>query len=90
MTSPRLTCRDCASFLADYVAGELPAEVRASFELHLDRCRNCRAYVEQYAAVIAAGKRACQEEDEAAAHQIPEELVQAILNARLQRPPDAD
>jgi predicted anti-sigma-YlaC factor YlaD len=56
--------------------------VRASFELHLDRCRNCRTYLEQYAAVIRAGQNACHKEDEAAAHGLPEELVRAILEAQ--------
>jgi anti-sigma factor RsiW len=86
VNAPRLTCRDCASFLDDYLAGELPAETRATFDLHLDRCRNCRVYLEQYAAVIAAGRKACGAEDEETAHRFPEELVQAILNARLARP----
>jgi anti-sigma factor RsiW len=78
----KLTCRACADFLADYLSGELDVEVRASFEVHLDRCRNCRTYLEQYAAVIRAGQNACHKEDEAAAHALPEELVRAILDAR--------
>lgn len=78
----KLTCRACADFLADYLSGELDAEVRASFEVHMDRCRNCRTYLEQYAAVIVAGQRACQKENEAAAHAMPEELVRAILEAQ--------
>lgn len=83
----KLTCRACADFLADYLSGELDNEVRASFEVHLDRCRNCRTYLEQYAAVIEAGQRACTRENEEAAGAIPEELVRAVLDA-LRRPPD--
>lgn len=78
----KLTCRACADFLAEYLNGELEADVRASFEVHLDRCRNCRTYLEQYAAVIQAGQRACQRENDAAAGQMPEELVRAILDAQ--------
>jgi predicted anti-sigma-YlaC factor YlaD len=78
----KLTCRACADFLVDYLSGEMDAEVRASFEVHLDRCRNCRTYLEQYAAVIKAGQRACSRENEQAAHALPEELVQAILAAQ--------
>ena len=81
----KLTCRACADFLADYLSGELDAEVRASFEVHLDRCRNCRTYLEQYAAVITAGKRACARENEKAAQAFPEELVRAILDAQKKR-----
>jgi anti-sigma factor RsiW len=84
----KLTCRACADFLSDYVNGELDADVRASFEVHLERCRNCRTYLEQYAAVISAGRRACQRENDAAAHTMPEELVRAILNAQAGRPPE--
>jgi len=77
----KLTCRACAEFLADYLSGELEVEVRASFEVHLDRCRNCRCYLEQYAAVIKAGQTACARENERAAS-LPEELVRAILEAQ--------
>jgi predicted anti-sigma-YlaC factor YlaD len=78
----KLTCRACAEFLADYLSGELEVEVRASFEVHLDRCRNCRTYLEQYAAVIKAGQKACARENEQAAAALPEELVRAILDAQ--------
>lgn len=77
-----LTCQACADFIADYLNGELEADVRASFETHLDRCRNCRAYLEQYAVVVKAGQRACARENDAAAGNFPEELVRAILDAR--------
>jgi len=75
-----LTCQACAEFLVDYLNGEIADEVRARFETHLDRCRNCRAYLEQYAAVIKAGQHVCERENASAA--FPEELVQAILEAR--------
>jgi predicted anti-sigma-YlaC factor YlaD len=78
----KLTCRACADFLADYLSGELAPEVRETFEVHLDRCRNCRNYLEQYAAVIKAGQQACSRENERAADGFPEELVKAILDAQ--------
>ena len=74
-----LTCRACADFLADYLSGDLDAAARASFDAHLARCRNCRVYLEQYAAVIVAGRCACERENDEAAARFPEELVQAIL-----------
>jgi anti-sigma factor RsiW len=70
-------CRECDEFLVDYVSGELPADVLATFELHLSRCRNCRAYLEQYRATIKAGKTACEAYKEGL--RMPEELIQAIL-----------
>ena len=64
----------------DYVAGELPADVLATFELHLSRCPNCRNYLEQYRATIQAGKTACDIAKRGIT--MPEELIQAILAAR--------
>ena len=75
-----MKCRECDEFLVDYVAGELPGDVLATFELHLSRCRNCRNYLEQYRATIEAGKSACLAVKEGP--QMPEELIRAILAAR--------
>ena len=75
-----MKCRECDEFLVDYVAGELPADVLATFELHVSRCRNCRIYLEQYRATIKAGRTACDAAKEGL--QIPEELIAAILAAR--------
>ena len=74
-----MNCRECSEFLADYVSGDMAAEVRATFELHLTRCANCVIYVEQYRITIAAGKAAFDRE---VAEDLPEELVRAILAAR--------
>ena len=76
-----MTCRECAEFLADYLAGDLASEVRATFERHLERCPNCVNYLDQYKATIRAGKAAFANE---AGDQtdFPEELVRAILAAR--------
>jgi anti-sigma factor RsiW len=78
-------CRECDDFLVDYVSGDLSPEVLATFELHLDRCRNCRTYVEQYRLTIKAGKTACQAAREAGV-EMPEELIKAILAARPKTP----
>jgi anti-sigma factor RsiW len=73
-------CRECDEFLVDYVSGELPVDVLATFEEHLARCRNCRVYLEQYRATIKAGKTACEAYREGL--RMPEELIQAILAAK--------
>ena len=75
-----MKCRECDEFLGDYVAGELPADVLATFEEHLARCRNCRVYLEQYRATIKAGKTASDAYREGL--RMPEELIQAILAAK--------
>ena len=76
-----MTCRDCAEFLADYVGGDLPSDVRATFEGHLNRCPNCMTYLEQYKLTIQAGRAAFAGDDA----DFPEELVRAILAARASR-----
>ena len=80
--SARLTCRECSDFLVDYREGTLDAQVRATFELHLDRCRNCREYLTQYEASITVTRSACTKENQDAQNTFPEELVKAILAAR--------
>jgi anti-sigma factor RsiW len=75
-----MKCRECDEFLVDYVAGDLPSDVLATFELHISRCRNCRVYLEQYRATIKAGKTACEAAKEGVL--MPEELIQAILASR--------
>jgi predicted anti-sigma-YlaC factor YlaD len=80
--SARLTCRECSDFLADYRDDTLDAQVRATFEMHLDKCRNCREYLTQYEAAITVSKSACAKQTDDALHSFPEELVKAILAAR--------
>jgi anti-sigma factor RsiW len=77
-----MTCRECDQFLHDYVAGELPAEVRETFERHLTVCRNCVKYLDQYRLTIRAGQKAFECGPDDAEPDIPEELIRAILAAR--------
>jgi anti-sigma factor RsiW len=75
-----MTCRECADFLSDYVAGELPVEQLSVFERHLKACPNCEEYMRQYKTTIAAGRAACL--DPNAQPDLPEPLIRAILEAR--------
>ena len=77
-----MTCREFADFMADYLGNELGAEGRASFEHHLKVCANCRKYLDGYTATIELGRRAFDDLDAAVPPDVPEELVQAILDAR--------
>ncbi len=76
-----MTCRDCTTFLADYVAGELSATARATFDEHLESCPNCRVFLVQYRETIIAEKRAIADGDAADPPELPDELVRAILKA---------
>lgn len=76
-----MTCREVADFLADYVSGELASDVRVEFDRHLSVCPNCRAYIATYRATIELGRRAFADLDADADGDVPDELVDAILNA---------
>ena len=74
-----MTCREFADFMADYLSGELPADVRAQFEHHLSVCTNCVKYLAGYRGAIALGKHAFDDQVPA---DVPEDLVKAILAAK--------
>lgn len=77
-----MRCRELAEFLMDYVSGELPAENRKHFELHLTRCHNCREYLVQCEGCVKAGRMACDEQSDELPLDVPEDLVKAVLAAR--------
>ena len=76
-----MTCRELVGFLADYLDGDLPAEVRRVFEAHLADCPECATYLRGYADAIRLA-RACAETDDAVPAEVPERLVRAIVAAR--------
>ena len=78
----RMTCKDVADFIADYVAGDLAPELREIFESHLGRCSNCRSFLTQYLDTINVGRVAFENLDADADTEVPEDLIAAILNAR--------
>ena len=77
-----MTCRELASFLADYLDGTLPVVTRRTFDEHLALCPNCVRYLEQYRGAIAVGRAAVTQLEAAAAADFPEDLRKAILAAR--------
>jgi len=76
-----VTCREFADFIMDYTTGELPADERALFERHLQRCPNCPEYLKQYEDTVRAGRRAFDTLDADVPVSVPDELVEAILQA---------
>ena len=69
-----MNCRDLSHFLSEYFAGDLPDTVSSEFEVHVNKCGNCRTYIVQYRETIALGRSVGAETCE-----VPEELVQAII-----------
>jgi anti-sigma factor RsiW len=77
-----LSCRDVVDFLMAYDDGELGPAERAAFDAHVAICPDCVAYLASYRASVRLGRRAFADERRAAAEEVPEELVRAILAAR--------
>lgn len=82
-TNDYITCKQLIEFIAEYLDGELPAEVRGEFERHLKVCPSCVAYLDGYRKTIEIGKQALHPCDEPASGSVPEGLVRAVREARL-------
>lgn len=80
-----LSCREFVEFLDDYLAHALEGEALTDFERHLSDCPPCVAYLQTYELSIRMGRAALQASDEPLPEEVPEDLVQAILAARLRR-----
>jgi len=80
-----VTCREFADFMADYLSGDLTPELREPFDYHLGLCINCQRYLASYRETVVLCKRAFDDDDAAVPADVPEDLVKAILAARLQR-----
>ena len=74
------TCREVITFLGDYLANELAPEHRAEFERHLALCASCVDYLAMYESTIRLARRAAAE-PELRVEDMPEDLVNAILEA---------
>jgi anti-sigma factor RsiW len=77
-----LTCREFTEFLMAYLDGELAPDAAAAFEAHLAVCEDCVNYLDSYRATVELDRQAFAELDAALPADVPEELVQAILDAR--------
>lgn len=76
---PYITCRELLDFLYLYLENGLPEERRVEFDRHLAVCDACREYIRRYQDTIRLGRSAYSDQS---ASNLPEELVQAILDAR--------
>ncbi len=78
-----MNCREFTEFLHEYLFGNLPAVERAEFEKHLAECPWCVAYLDSYQKTIQLELAALSaSEDAPPPADAPEELIQAILQAR--------
>lgn len=78
-----MSCREFTEFLDEYLFGTLPLEKRGVFEEHLARCPWCVAYLDSYKMTIQLERKALSApEASSIPADTPEELIQAILDAR--------
>jgi predicted anti-sigma-YlaC factor YlaD len=77
-----MSCQEVTEFLADYFGGQLPLRQRIVFRLHLLMCRDCRRYLDSYAATIRLTRALGAKSSADDLAPVPEELVRAILAAR--------
>jgi len=78
-----ITCRELDDFLVDYLDGVLPAAQRRKIEMHLRLCPKCRRYLDEYRRALELSRQTFSELEKPG--EMPQELVQAILNAREER-----
>ena len=76
-----ITCREFEDFVMSYLDGSLPARQRRRFELHLKVCRECREYLAAYRRSMELGRAVFAEDEEAIPGDVPEDLVQAVLDS---------
>lgn len=78
-----MPCNELIDFLADYLDGKLDLSTRAEFEYHLTLCPPCVDYLKTYQDTIRLTRESSAESEAGeTAPTPPEDLVQAILNAR--------
>jgi predicted anti-sigma-YlaC factor YlaD len=77
-----INCREFEAFLLDYLEDTLPARQRFIFDLHLRVCRECRDYLMAYKRAVEVSQQVFPDGDAPIPHQVPEDLIRAILDAR--------
>ena len=76
-----MNCREFVDFLMDYLDGQLPPEQLAVFQRHMDHCPPCVAYLNTYQQSVQMGKVVCSCLEDDRPDEVPEQLVQAIMQA---------
>ena len=77
-----LTCKQLIDALVDYVDGRLSLSRRFAVMVHLFCCGHCRSYLHDYKVTIEASQASMSQVDEPPAVAVPEDFVQAVLQAR--------
>ena len=78
-----VTCRTFIESIGEYLSNDLRCDSRRAFDRHEGWCRDCRRYRADYEAAISFAAGAFAKDEDIDPDPIPEELVTAILAARL-------
>ncbi|MDQ3828974.1 MAG: zf-HC2 domain-containing protein [Candidatus Tectomicrobia bacterium] len=79
----RLTCEQVTKLIRDYLQGELPPDLTASFEEHLRCCDDCVAFLKTY-------KQTVQEVQSLTYEDVPQDMqirVRQFLRANMKKSP---
>jgi anti-sigma factor (TIGR02949 family) len=77
--SSHLTCQQLIDFILSYLDDELPSDQRAEFDRHMSACPSCVDYLKTYEKTVRLAKECA---NDPVPQDVPESLVQAILEAR--------
>ncbi|MGH1419041.1 MAG: anti-sigma factor family protein [Hyphomicrobiaceae bacterium] len=77
-----ITCVEFEEFIVSYLEGTLPEVELKKFEWHIRFCRECREYLVAYKKAIEAARASVSQGTAFTPAEIPQDLVDAILEAR--------
>ena len=77
-----ITCKEFENFVLDHLDGELSGRQQTMFEWHLRLCSECRDYLAAYQRARELGQAVLSSPDDPLPHDVPEDLIKAILEAR--------
>ena len=78
-----ISCAEFESFILDYLDENLSSDERAIFERHIAGCGACHDYLDAYRQTVALGRAVFAVPEAALPREVPAELVDAILKARV-------
>ena len=79
----QMTCAEFEEFVDSYVEGTLPYVTKVRFEMHMGACPMCRSYVAAYQMTKKLGKAVFDREaNESVPDDVPQDLIEAILEAK--------
>ena len=60
VNEPWMTCKELVELVTAYLEGVMDADTRELFEAHLEKCRGCRNYLDQFRITVRTDHIAMQ------------------------------